>query len=273
MTTLKKKRLRGCSGNIFYANEGIVIQVNQACVLLRREARWFERATPCGFNTTVRKMERLVILLFCSSYVLSVQCVVTLQADCPSIKVEVSRSAVLECCFTNGKENFVWIKTSQHANKTMETHIVQDAEIDERSDEEIQCGILTLSHAKQEDTGFYRCYLNISKVVTHGTYLQVYKPLEKTINLSESVKNGILTAEGILLLLCVMLPSASLLFKSKRLNDLEKKKVTREEENIYQGLNLDECCAGYEYDQIERLQGSYEDVVGNNEEDFQLEKP
>lgn len=35
----------------------------------------------------------------------------------------------------------------------------------------------------------------------------------KTINLSENTKNKILTAEGILLLLCVLLPSATLLFK------------------------------------------------------------
>lgn len=39
------------------------------------------------------------------------------------------------------------------------------------------------------------------------------EPMEKTINLRETTKNKILIAEGFLLLLCVMLPSAILLFK------------------------------------------------------------
>lgn len=42
------------------------------------------------------------------------------------------------------------------------------------------------------------------------------EPLEKTISLRESTKNKILTAEGILLLLCVIVPSASLIFQVRR---------------------------------------------------------
>lgn len=37
--------------------------------------------------------------------------------------------------------------------------------------------------------------------------------MEKMVNLSESTKNTILTVEGILLLLCVIVPSAALLFE------------------------------------------------------------
>lgn len=44
--------------------------------------------------------------------------------------------------------------------------------------------------------------------------------MEKTINLSESTKNKILTVEGVLLLLCVIIPSASLLLQ------VRKQKVT-----------------------------------------------
>ncbi|KAM7383213.1 hypothetical protein PAMP_002884 [Pampus punctatissimus] len=101
------------------------------------------------------------------------------------------------------------------------------------------------------------------------------EPIEKTINISESTKNSILTIEGILLLLCVLAPSATLLCKSKKLRGLEKKKMKKEEENIYQGLNLDDCCATY--DQIERcqVQGPYQDVgnIIEEEEEIQLEKP
>ncbi|XP_072316998.1 B-cell antigen receptor complex-associated protein alpha chain [Eucyclogobius newberryi] len=217
----------------------------------------------------------MLVLLVCSFYVLCVQCKVTLRADRPSFKVEVSEPATLECCFTTSEnQDFLWIKSSQqHAKKTVQTSPLHDAVTKRQSfGNGGNCGVLILRSATLNDTGFYRCFLNGSKVFTHGTYLQVYKSLEKTIKLSESVKNGILIAEGILLLLCVVLPSASLLFKSKNLHELEKKKMQKEEENIYQGLNLDDCYAAY--DQIEHLQGQgpYEDVA-NIEEDIQLEKP
>lgn len=39
------------------------------------------------------------------------------------------------------------------------------------------------------------------------------EPLQKTLNLSEKTKNRILTAEGILLLLCVLLPSTTILLQ------------------------------------------------------------
>ncbi|KAJ0000026.1 hypothetical protein NQD34_011868, partial [Periophthalmus magnuspinnatus] len=196
---------------------------------------------------------------------------VTLEPDKPSLKVEVSYTARLECCYnTSGSKEFLWIKSSKSANKNIVTHPLPDAVTENKKGESgIHCGVLILRSTTLNDTGFYRCFLNASVVFTHGTYLQVYRRLEKTIKLSESVKNGILAGEGILLLLCVVLPSTTLLFKSKTLNDLEKKKVKKEEENIYQGLNLDECYDAY--DQLQQEHEQYEDVGSN--EDMQLEKP
>lgn len=42
------------------------------------------------------------------------------------------------------------------------------------------------------------------------------EPMEKIIQLSESTKNKILTAEGVLLLLCVIVPSVNLLCQVRR---------------------------------------------------------
>ena len=42
------------------------------------------------------------------------------------------------------------------------------------------------------------------------------EPMEKILNLSENAKNNILTGQGILLLLCVILPGAKLLYKVTR---------------------------------------------------------
>lgn len=47
------------------------------------------------------------------------------------------------------------------------------------------------------------------------------EPLEKIINLSESTKNKILTAEGFLLLLCVLLPAATLICQVRRSHDYD----------------------------------------------------
>lgn len=107
---------------------------------------------------------------------LFVQCDVTLEPDRPSINVEVSHRVVLECCFTTSRDEYlVWVKSSQLPNKKMETLIFQDSESERKSSgKEIQCGMLILKQATLDDIGFYHCYLNVSKVFTHGTYLQVY---------------------------------------------------------------------------------------------------
>lgn len=215
-------------------------------------------------------------LLLCSFVVGIAQNEVTLQPDRPFLRVPVFHTAKLECCYKTSVNSveFTWIKCT--TNKKEDLHVVELSErVNKVSDK--SCGTLIFQRVHLNDSGLYQCLLNGSgiKVFSHGTYLQVYKLLEKTIDLKESTKNKILTAEGVLLLLCVLVPSVTLLFKSKRLNELEKKKPKKEEENIYQGLNLDDCWSTY--DQIERSQvhGPYQDVgnVKEEEEQIQLEKP
>ncbi|XP_010780969.1 B-cell antigen receptor complex-associated protein alpha chain [Notothenia coriiceps] len=228
----------------------------------------------------------ITLFLLCSFVVGTAQSKVTLDRDRPYLRKQVSHEAKLECCYTTGDKslNVTWVK--QTTNRTIHTVHLSEG-VTEGVPKEVapgkSCGTLTFYPLRQCHSGLYRCKLrgNNVNVLSHGTYLQIYKPMEKTINLSETTKNTILTAEGVLLLLCVLLPSISLLSKSKRLNVLEKNKITKEEENIYQGLNLDECWSTY--DQIERPQthGQYQDV-GNlkgkeeeeeEEEEIQLEKP
>ncbi|KAA8591716.1 B-cell antigen receptor complex-associated protein alpha chain [Etheostoma spectabile] len=218
-------------------------------------------------------------ILLCSVVVVIAQNEVTLEPDRPFLRIQVFQRAVLECCYSTigTSVTFTWIKLAQ--NKTLAQRAVEFSDtVTKDSKIDKSCGTLTFHRVQLSDSGLYQCWLNGSSggLLSHGTYLQVYKPMEKTINLSESTKNKILTAEGVLLLLCVLVPSVTLLFKSKRLNELEKKKAKKEEENIYQGLNLDDCWSTY--DQIERSQahGPYQDV-GNikeeEEEEIQLEKP
>lgn len=215
-------------------------------------------------------------LLYSFVVVVIAQAELQLEPDMPFLRVRANEKADLKCCFNPGgmSLHLTWIKRISN-NESLIGEMIKHPESVNTSG--IFCSTLNFKSVHLNDSGLYQCWLNNSKtrMVTHGTFLHVYKPLEKTINLSENTKNNILKAEGVILLLCVLLPSANLLLKSKKLNELEKKKVTKEEENIYQGLNLDDCCTTY--DQIERSQthGPYQDVCNiiEEEEEIQLEKP
>ncbi|XP_026172468.1 B-cell antigen receptor complex-associated protein alpha chain [Mastacembelus armatus] len=220
-----------------------------------------------------------IILGLCSFAVAIAETGVSLMPDIPFLSVSLSHNAFLECCYKPNKTSR-WVKRSQYgsafvgpypvlfSDRIREGNLKKDGSF---------CDTLNFTSVTLNDTGLYQCRIDDNSLTlhTHGTYLQVYKPIEKTINLSENTKNRILTAEGILLLLCVLLPSATLLFKSKKLHELEKKKVQKEEENIYQGLNLDECCATYDQIECSQTRGPYQDVcnVVQEEDSIQLEKP
>ncbi|KAM4580398.1 B-cell antigen receptor complex-associated protein alpha chain [Odontesthes bonariensis] len=199
---------------------------------------------------------------------------VILHADRPFLRVRFMDPAFLKCCYEGVPSNLIWYRQNDSSKAHLVT-ILDRVEEKYSKNENVHCSNLTFKFVLLEDIGMYQCLLNDTGVLTHGTYMQVYKPMEKTINLSENTKNTILTVEGFLLLLCVLLPSATLLLKSRSLERLEMKKVRQEEENIYQGLNLDDCCTTY--DQIERsqAQGPYQDVgnIVEEKEEIQLEKP
>ncbi|XP_058504112.1 B-cell antigen receptor complex-associated protein alpha chain [Solea solea] len=222
------------------------------------------------------------VFVLCSFAVTTAQSPVTREADVPFLSAHASQSAKLECCYITAgaadKASLTWVRTFKSGGKTvgpLEVKQSEHAAMGDSAKGDSQCGTLTLASLQLNDTGLYQCLFRSSKILSYGTYLQVYWPLKKIINVSESTKNKILTAEGFLLLLCMLLPTAGLLFKSKKLHELEKKKAAKEEENIYQGLNLEDCCSTY--DQIERPQapGPYQDVCNfmEEEEEIQLEKP
>lgn len=90
------------------------------------------------------------------------------------------------------------------------------------------------------------------------------------LSISEESKNSIITIQGVLLLLFLLIPGTFIICKG--LNELEKRN-NKEEENIYEGLNLDDCNSTYHQIQRSLVQGPYQDVLNNDEDDIQLEKP
>ncbi|XP_036131075.1 B-cell antigen receptor complex-associated protein alpha chain isoform X2 [Molossus molossus] len=93
------------------------------------------------------------------------------------------------------------------------------------------------------------------------------------LDMAEGTKNNIITAEGIILLFCAVVPGTLLLFR-KRWQNVKFGVDPRddyEDENLYEGLNLDDCSM---YEDISRgLQGTYQDVGSLHIGDVQLEKP
>ncbi|XP_007458649.1 PREDICTED: B-cell antigen receptor complex-associated protein alpha chain isoform X2 [Lipotes vexillifer] len=93
------------------------------------------------------------------------------------------------------------------------------------------------------------------------------------LDMGEGTKNNIITAEGIILLICAVVPGTLLLFRKRWQNMKFGADVQDdyEDENLYEGLNLDDCSM---YEDISRgLQGTYQDVGSLHIGDVQLEKP
>lgn len=199
--------------------------------------------------------------------------------DIPSLRLAISQTANMSCCYTASVAvpNH-WIKTVMISRNNTEYTVMNKTSVRVKFDNSTisgqHCEMLILNDIDVNDTGLYQCFLKESDnvVSTPGTFLQVYKPVHMILNINEGSKNSIITAEGVLLLLLVLLPGTVLICKSKGLHKLEKK-MGREEENIYEGLNLDDCNSTYHQIQRSLVQGPYQDVINNDEDDIQLEKP
>ncbi|NWV84284.1 CD79A protein, partial [Dasyornis broadbenti] len=126
-------------------------------------------------------------------------------------------------------------------------------------------GLATLSfrHLEHDHSGLYFCRVEFGNASAQscGTFVRVREPVPVPfLDLGEATKNRIMTAQGVLLLLCAAGPGLLLLFRKRWANEqlLQPKKISCEEENLYEGLNLDECSM---YEDISRgTQPTYQDV-------------
>nr|KAF6409293.1 CD79a molecule [Rousettus aegyptiacus] len=137
-------------------------------------------------------------------------------------------------------------------------------------------GEMTIRSVNKSHRGIYRCEVRHENKTEHscGTYLIVREPYPRPfLNMGEGTKNNIITAEGIILLFCAVVPGTLLLFR-KRWQNVKfgiDAQDDYEDENLYEGLNLDDCSM---YEDISRgLQGTYQDVGSLHIGDVQLEKP
>ncbi|XP_066498526.1 B-cell antigen receptor complex-associated protein alpha chain isoform X2 [Hoplias malabaricus] len=217
-----------------------------------------------------------LVFLFCFLAAISVICCdIEAADDQPSLRIAISATATFKCCFKTNNTDLIatWQKIKIHDHNNTETEIINST-CKMKKENNLQCCTLEVKHVTFNDTGLYQCETPYGSAhsYTHGTFLQVYEPIEKILNISEQAKNSIITAQGVLLLIIVIIPGAMLLCKSKGLHELERSK-SKEEENIYEGLNLDDYTSTYHQIQRSLVQGPYQDVMNKAEDDIQLEKP
>uniref|UniRef100_A0A8C8S265 CD79a molecule n=1 Tax=Pelusios castaneus TaxID=367368 RepID=A0A8C8S265_9SAUR len=203
---------------------------------------------------------------------------VKVEAGPTSVTVTEGDKATLECRFeAPPKAQVIWHRACSH-NYSEPTRITSsnDSQRTVSISQGTASSVLTLQPARRNDTGLYFCQVHTdeSSGQSCGTYLRIRKPIPVPfLNMRESTKNQIITAEGVLLLLCAVGPGLFLLFRKRWENErlLQAKKSAYEEENLYEGLNLDECSM---YEDISRgLQSTYQDVANIRVLDMQLERP
>ncbi|XP_036921370.1 B-cell antigen receptor complex-associated protein alpha chain [Sturnira hondurensis] len=189
----------------------------------------------------------------------------------PSVMVNVGDQARLQCPHNSSPQDvkIKWFLVPQ-SNHGRPAQLLLDGKD--------PTGDLIFSPAMKNHSGLYRCEVtdnnNITKWRSCGTYLRVLEPAPRPfLDMGEGTKNNIITAEGIILLFCAVVPGTLLLFR-KRWQNMKFGVDARddyEDENLYEGLNLDDCSM---YEDISRgLQGTYQDVGSLHIGDVQLEKP
>nr|DBA15896.1 TPA: hypothetical protein GDO54_003350 [Pyxicephalus adspersus] len=188
-----------------------------------------------------------------------------------SITVNPGESARIPCNFHSTQNvTITWLLFQRVMNRSeksyyyyIDTHSLSDKSKD-----------LVLNKIQVNQSGLYRCqvFFNNKTYNSCGTYLRVKEPpIYLFFNVGEATKNRVITAEGILLLFCAIIPGTFLLYK-KRFENLNSLSLKQSEgENLYEGLNLEDCSM---YEDISRgLQATYEDVGSLRAGDIQLEKP
>ncbi|XP_008158457.2 B-cell antigen receptor complex-associated protein alpha chain [Eptesicus fuscus] len=194
----------------------------------------------------------------------------------PSVTAMVGEEARLPCLLNikglGSRPNISWWRILQ-GNATYQGTFTWPSQFHDWGQSN---GELLFSSVNKSHRGVYRCHVleNGTEWRSCGTYLRVREPAPRPfLDMGEGTKNNIITAEGIILLFCAVVPGTLLLFR-KRWQNLKFGMDPRddyEDENLYEGLNLDDCSM---YEDISRgLQGTYQDVGSLHIGDVQLEKP
>ncbi|XP_067831343.1 B-cell antigen receptor complex-associated protein alpha chain-like isoform X2 [Heptranchias perlo] len=182
----------------------------------------------------------------------------TVKVPEPSVRAEIGKPFQLPCRLEPG-EGVVWEKRSYNNSTWRPLNSTG--------------GQLTLQKVEVSDVGIYRCRNARTNDISCDIGVRVYsKQYPKLFDIEDSMKNIILMVEGILLIVCVMIPGTILLREKSQKSLREKiQRYKEENENLYEGLNQADQST---YEDITRgQQCMYEDVANCRLSDSQLEQP
>ncbi|XP_041346354.1 B-cell antigen receptor complex-associated protein alpha chain isoform X2 [Pyrgilauda ruficollis] len=199
----------------------------------------------------------------------------------PSRSAPLGSPLAIECRFEPAHAEVTWLQVCprRYLGDTWGCSWPQEvaAEGGGRQVSRNESGVSRLSfpQLRRDHGGLYFCRVRLGQAAAQscGTFVRVLEPVPvPLLDVGDAAKNRILAAQGALLLLCAAGPGLLLLFRrwaNERL--LQPKKISLEEENLYEGLNLDECSM---YEDISRgLQPTYQDVGTPPAAEGLLEKP
>ncbi|XP_027801563.1 B-cell antigen receptor complex-associated protein alpha chain [Marmota flaviventris] len=185
----------------------------------------------------------------------------------PSVTVRMGDEARLQCKNNATRPNVTWWLLIQ-GNHSYPPQFLGSGQGSK--------GEWTIPKVNKSHRGLYQCRVedNGKSMSSCGTYLRIREPPPRPfLDMGEGTKNRIITAEGIILLFCAVVPGTLLLFRKRWQNERfgVDTQDDYEDENLYEGLNIDDCSM---YEDISRgLQGTYQDVGSLHIGDVQLEKP
>ncbi|CAH7383384.1 B-cell antigen receptor complex-associated protein alpha chain [Phodopus roborovskii] len=210
-----------------------------------------------------------VFLLFLSEACLDPGCQALKVEVPPSLTVNIGDEARLTCKHDGRNPNITWFYNLQFNFNNSKTFVFVGPALG-------PSGELVIPNVNKSHKGIYTCQVkeHSTQQWSCGTYLRVREPVPRPfLDMGEGTKNRIITAEGIILLFCAVVPGTLLLFRKRWQNEKFGVDIPDdyEDENLYEGLNLDDCSM---YEDISRgLQGTYQDVGSLHTGDVQLEKP
>nr|AKR81285.1 CD79a.b [Xenopus laevis] len=181
----------------------------------------------------------------------------------------------LQCKYEKEKSQNVdvtWIQIKWCQNISVTVNIAEsEANLTGRI--QIYQEFLYINNTQKNDSALYQCKVTLGHKTykSCGTYLRIQEAESYAFfNIGETTKNRLITVEGVLLLLCTIIPGTFLLYK-KRWENRSILNMSQTGDNLYEGLNLEQCSI---YEDITRgLQATYEDVGSLRGTDIQLEKP
>ncbi|XP_066426271.1 B-cell antigen receptor complex-associated protein alpha chain [Molothrus aeneus] len=207
---------------------------------------------------------------------------VRVQPGPPSRSGSLGSFLSIECRYEPEDANVTWLQVCPRRylghtwNCTWPREVPAEGSGRQVSQERPGVSRLSFPHLRHNHSGLYFCRVWRGQAAAQscGTFVRVLEAVPvPLLELGDATKNRILTAQGVLLLLCAAGPGLLLLFRKRWANErlLQPKKISLEEENLYEGLNLDECSM---YEDISRgVQPTYQDVGTPPAADGLLEKP